>query len=166
MKNLLKLASVFVLLNASSDMIQDLLLGRPIEMSDVVVDNMMKLVGSSRYQGQRFVKEGFTGIASQILPPFKFANALVKDIKEAGDEKGLEVTQSIPLVGKLYYWWFGKGSIRKSDKEKKEQKKAIKERNSFMKAKSKLEEERFTMKESKKKDKDNMRFSIRSNKDI
>ena len=39
-----------------------------------------------------------------------------------GDDKGFEMTQSIPLVGKLYYWWFGKGA-KKLEKKEAEQKK-------------------------------------------
>jgi len=123
MKNLLKLSSLFIAANSTADVIQDLLLGRPIELSDAVIDNIFRMGGASRYTAHKVSKEGATGFAEQILPPFKAANALVQDIKSFGDGKGFELTQSIPIFGKLYYWWFGKGAKRLEDKETKEEKK-------------------------------------------
>jgi hypothetical protein len=84
----------------------------------------------------------------QLLPPAKFINALTKDVvtvsKLAGvtfsekdlttaekwkqtkkyrkDFKGFETPASVPLVGKFYYWRFGKGSKITEEKEKKERK--------------------------------------------
>jgi hypothetical protein len=57
----------------------------------------------------------------------KFPNALIQDIKTFGDDKGLETVQSVPIAGKLYYWWFGKGARRLEEQRGKEQKKAAKE---------------------------------------
>ena len=35
-----------------------------------------------------------------------------------GEDYGLESFQSIPLVGKLYYWWFGRGAQKNENKAK------------------------------------------------
>jgi hypothetical protein len=130
MKNLVKLGVLFTAANTTADVIQDLLLGRPIELSDAVIDNLFRMSGTSRYTTHKVAKEGFTGLAEQILPPFKAANALVEDIKTFGDKQGFELTQSIPIFGKLYYWWFGKGAKRLEKKEVKERKAEEKEHKS------------------------------------
>jgi len=111
MKNLVKLSGALVAANASADVIKDLILGRPLDLDDKVVDNLMRLVGVSKFATWKAREEG-PGTAAVLMaaPPFKAINAIYKDIMTAGDEKGLETAQSIPLVGKLYYWWFGKGA--------------------------------------------------------
>ena len=48
-----------------------------------------------------------------VLPPAPLVDQLWKDIRTAGDNKGLEVVQSIPLVGKFYYWWLGRGTLKR-----------------------------------------------------
>jgi hypothetical protein len=54
-------------------------------------------------------------LARQVLPPFKFIDSVSKDIYNAGDDKGLEVTGSVPLVGKLAYWHIGRGVSKRED---------------------------------------------------
>jgi len=54
-------------------------------------------------------------VAKQILPPFKFVDSVSKDIYNAGDDKGLEITGSIPLIGKLAYWHLGRGTTKRDD---------------------------------------------------
>lgn len=159
MKNLLKLASIFVAFNATSDVIQNLLLGRPIEISDVMVDNLMRVAGASRYTASQASREGFTGIAKQILPPFKLGNALIQDIKSFGDDKGFEMTQSIPLVGKLYYWWFGKGA-KKLEKKEAEQKK--KEGKGILSSLKSMNEEGKSKEEIKKDRKERKLTTLKS----
>lgn len=118
MKNLVKLSGALVAANATADVIKDLILGRPLDLPDKVVDNLMRLAGVSKFATWKAREEG-PGTAAVLMaaPPFKAINAIYKDIMTAGDEKGLESVQSIPLVGKLYYWWFGKGA-GKSEKKK------------------------------------------------
>ena len=121
LRNLIRLTAYFSVMNASADMIQDLLLGRPTELSDLVVENIYRLFGASRYTAYGISRKGLgTTLAEQILPPFKAINAISQDIKTFGDEKGFEITQSIPVVGKLYYWWFGKGAKKLERKQHKE----------------------------------------------
>jgi hypothetical protein len=119
-KNLLKLSAYLVTLNAGADVLKDLLLGRPIDLEDHVVDNIYRLAGASRFTIDKAKMEGLgTAAAKQILPPFKTLDAITKDLRTLGDEKGFEVTQSIPVFGKMYYWWFGKGVEKSAKKEKK-----------------------------------------------
>ena len=119
-RNLVYLAATFAAANASADVIKSLILNRPIDIDDLVVDNLLRLMGISKFVTWKARMEGVgSAMVRQIAPPFKAADAITKDILSAGDEKGLETTSSIPLVGKLYYWWFGKGKTKSERRRKK-----------------------------------------------
>jgi hypothetical protein len=116
MQNLIKLATFFVLANAGADELKDLLLGRKTDLKDRVVDNMLRLGGVSKFITWKARTEGpASAIVRQILPPFKFMDSAGKDIISAGDDKGLEMVGSIPLVGKLAYWHIGRGTHKRDD---------------------------------------------------
>ena len=117
-KNLVSLTGYLIMMNTGADVLKDILLGRPITLEDHVIDNIYRIAGASRFTIDKAKMEGLgTAAAKQILPPFKALDAITKDLMTMGDEKGFEVTQSIPLFGKLYYWWFGKGAEKKVKKE-------------------------------------------------
>jgi hypothetical protein len=122
-KNLLKLTAAFVAANASADVIKAIILNRNIDPGDLAIDNLLRLFGISKFVTWKAREEGVgSAMVRQIAPPFKLADAITKDIVTAGDEKGLETPQSIPVVGKLYYWWFGKGAKKTERQERKETK--------------------------------------------
>jgi len=109
-RNLVVLAACFIAANAGADELKDLLLGRKTSLEDRTVDNLLRLFGISKFVTWKARQEGVgSAMVRQIAPPFKAIDALTKDIATAGNEKGLQITQSIPIVGNLYYWWFGKG---------------------------------------------------------
>ena len=115
-KNLVYLAALLVMANAGADELKDWLLGRESTFEDRVVDNVLKLFGVSKYVTWKARTEGVgTAAAKQMLPPFKFVDSLYKDVATAGDEKGLEIVGSVPVVGKLAYWHIGRGSHNKKD---------------------------------------------------
>ena len=117
-KNLVRLSAYIVALNTGADGIKDFILGRPFDLEDNVIDNIFRLGGASRFTIDKAKMEGVgSAAAKQILPPFKLIDAATKDLRSLGDEKGFEVTQSIPVFGKLYYWWFGKGVEKSAKKE-------------------------------------------------
>jgi hypothetical protein len=114
--NLTRLAMFFVLANATADELKDLLLRRKTDLGDRVVDNVLRLAGSSKFITWKARTEGIgSALARQVLPPFKFIDSVSKDIYNAGDDKGLEVTGSVPLVGKLAYWHIGRGVSKRED---------------------------------------------------
>lgn len=116
LKNLIRLAMFFVLANATADELKDLILGRKTDFSDRVADNILRLAGSSKFITWTARTEGIgSAFAKQILPPFKFIDSLSKDVIKAGDDKGLEVVASIPLIGKLAYWHLGRGTSKRKD---------------------------------------------------
>jgi hypothetical protein len=104
------LAMLLVLANGAADELKDWLLGRKTDLSDRVTDNVLRLFGVSKYMTWKARTEGYgSAIVRQILPPFKFVDSLSKDILSAGDGKGLQTPQSVPVVGKLAYWHLGRG---------------------------------------------------------
>jgi hypothetical protein len=116
MKNLARLAMYFVLCNAGADELKDLLLGRKTELSDRLTDNILRLFGISKFVTWKARTEGVgSALIRQILPPFKLIDSLGKDVITAGDEKGLEMLGSVPVVGKLAYWHLGRGTKKRED---------------------------------------------------
>ncbi len=129
-RRLVALAAALAFANGGADVIKNLFLNRPTYLPDVVVDNVMRLFGLSKYAIYDARNNGIASAAIKtILPPFKAIDSAYKDFgavdfsKEGMDQlqgnfwKGekLELPSSIPFIGKLYYWWFGKG-VEKSAK--------------------------------------------------
>ena len=119
-KNLLYLTGALVAMNATADEIKDLMLNRQTPLKDRVVDNILKLAGFSKFTIYKAREEGVgSAVAKTILPPFKFVDAAYKDVTQANEVSKLETIDSIPIAGKLYYWWFGKGAEKTEKKRKK-----------------------------------------------
>jgi len=118
-KNLIKLTGALVVMNATADEIKDFILNRKTSLTDRVVDNILKLAGFSKFTIYKARQEGIgSAVAKTILPPFKFIDSAYKDIVQANEISQLETIQSIPVGGKLYYWWFGKGATKTKEKTK------------------------------------------------
>ena len=114
--NLIKLSTGLMVMGATSDVIKDLMFNRPIDLSDKVVDNLLKLIGFSKWQIYKAKSDGLVRtFAESILPPIPFIDDVIKDgVKIVGSPKDIELgklktLKGLPLVGKLYYWWFGGG---------------------------------------------------------
>jgi hypothetical protein len=129
-KNLLTMAALFMAANATADEIKDLLLDRDTPPSDRVVDNLWRLVGASKYDVYKAREEGIgTTILKKILFPASILDRATKDFETittdkeyekgpmAGENYKFESTQTIPVGGKLYYWWFGRGDQKQEYKD-------------------------------------------------
>lgn len=117
-QNFIRLTALLMAMNATADVLKDLLLGREIDFNDLAVDNVAKLIGFSRYTISQVRREGLgSAIGQMILPPFKLLDDITKDAVKLYDDfdenfavDKLKTIESIPVIGKLYYWWFGRGS--------------------------------------------------------
>jgi len=131
LRNLIHLAAVFVMGNATADVLKDLLMRRDVSLPDLVVDNIMRLVGFSRYLTWYIRENGpiETGM-KMVLPPVPYVEKPFRDTisiwdwmtddkrkRKELDPKNLETFQIIPVGGKLYYWWLG-GGHEKTEKKK------------------------------------------------
>ena len=127
MKNLMALTTALVALGVGIDSIKDTILGRKIRITDTVADNIFKLFGFSRYMVYKAKDDGIGSAAlRQILPPIGFIDDIYKDVADMTKEdsefelKDSRILSGIPLVGKFYYWWYGKGKTieeKRIDKE-------------------------------------------------
>ncbi len=123
--NLLRLASLLMLANGTADLIKDLILNRPIEPEDYVIDNFLRLFGISKFSLMKFKTESVSaGVSSFVVPPLgKFISSGAKDVdkmlKGEFEPEDAEIIQSIPILGKIYYWWFGGGSEKGKKKKSK-----------------------------------------------
>ena len=111
LQDLVYFSSVFMLMGLTSDEIKDLMFGRSNSFSDNVVDNVYKLAGFNRYTVYQAQRKGIldAGI-DYIMPPTGFINDLGRDVFTLGDDKGFKSSKYVPLVGKGYYYWFGRGA--------------------------------------------------------
>ena len=120
MANMVKLAATFALANASADALKDLIHGRKINVTDYVVDNILRLFGMSRYMAYHIRRfgpvQGFTSaqtppVSTLLAAPIQDTADYIKNNSEGNNFNWneLQTIKVIPVVGKLYYWWFGKG---------------------------------------------------------
>jgi len=89
-----------------------------------MVDNILKLMGFSKYTVYKVKEESLSsGILSIVMPPFNFFNDVIVDIYSTQKNKDpltnplkAQSINNIPVAGKLYYWWFGKGADKSNKK--------------------------------------------------
>ena len=131
--NAIKLMTLLTFANASADEIKDWMLGKDTDFSDHVIENFLTMGGASRYMQMQVNREGLgSALSQQILPPFKFVDAVSRDaFSDVAD--GYRSIESIPIGGKLYYWHYGRGSGLKKTQEEKDFSKAGKPIRKFKK---------------------------------
>ena len=126
-RRLMWLTFSLALFGAGRDMLVDFITGRPFDLKDSVVDTFLRRIFFSRFQYTKALREGIgTAFLEGFVPATKTIDAVTKDIAKVSknDEKGLDVWRSVPIVGELYYWWFGRGR----EKALEEQEKAAREK--------------------------------------
>lgn len=124
-RNLIHLSIALGLLGMTSDALKDLILGRKFTVDDLFTDNLLKLMGISKYQIYKSKTDGIANafFMSFIVPPaFSIINdtrdlpAIAQGKKEAKDAY---LINGIPVVGKVIYWWWGGGRAKELKKRKK-----------------------------------------------
>jgi len=167
--NMTRLLAVLSLANAGADELKDLVLGKETKFEDHVIENLLTLGGASRYLRMQTTKEGIgSGLAGQILPPFKFIDAISKDVMN-DTRDGLRSVDSIPVAGKLYYWHFGRGKDNRLSIEEQDFKKETKNISKFKKDFNDSDDKRLFLQANfdmfkQMKFYDNMTKAIRGNK--
>jgi hypothetical protein len=115
MQNAARFAMLFGGGTAAVNATKDLILGRPVEISDELMDVAMQMIGISRYAIYKAKSDGFFGgLAAVFAPPAPILNEAVKvlaadDKEEALKKQSKELVRYIPVVGKDIYWRFGAG---------------------------------------------------------
>lgn len=118
--NLTSLAIALMLMGLPTDALKDFLLGRKTPIEDMVMNNILRLFGISKYQIYKGKQDGYARTAAMtLLPPFfSITDDLVLDAKKIATGKikpeDAQALSHVPLVGKFYYWWWGGGEAKKS----------------------------------------------------
>ena len=100
---------------AAVNMTKDVMLGRPVEIKDELMDVGMQMLGVSRYAIYKGSSDGLTGFGAALFaPPMPIVNEAFKVITAEDKEKALEkqskeLLRYIPVAGKDIYWRFGPG---------------------------------------------------------
>jgi len=117
--NLIKLAVSLMLMGMGSDALKDLMLGRPLELDDLITDNLLKLLTLSKYQIYKAKDEGIANAFWKTLfvpPVAQPLDDVGKDIAKIGfgskPVKDSETLGRVPFIGKFYYWWWGGGHAK------------------------------------------------------
>lgn len=124
-QNLFKLAATMIVLGASKDKLIDLLYGRDVDLTETVINNLLGLVGISKFQIYQAREKGLTSTVKDIIfpPLYGVVDDVIGDIwnvaKGKREIKDMETLKGIPLVGRFYYWWFGRGAEKSKGKKKK-----------------------------------------------
>jgi diguanylate cyclase (GGDEF)-like protein len=128
--NLMYLSSLFIIANAGADELKDWLFGRKPAFADKVWDNILRLVGLSRFIAWETRRAGpVAAFWKLITPPMDIIEAPLRDTWKMFTEKGkdfkvkvknMETWKIIPFFGKHYYWWFGVGRERELKRQEKQ----------------------------------------------
>ena len=132
-KNLLTLAGSLFILGATIDEVKDLIMMRkssnilnlindqPTDLGWRLIDNLLKLSWLSKYSIYQANNAGiWSAIQSVISMPTSTIDQIYRDmimiftnknLDEWEKLKALETIQSVPLIGKLYYRWFGQPTM-------------------------------------------------------
>jgi uncharacterized ParB-like nuclease family protein len=114
--DLTRLTVYLMLFNAGADLLKDLLFGRPIDVTDTLVNNIFIGGSINRYQAMSVKREGlFKTLQKQLMFPVMMDEVIV-DVLSDKDVANWNTWKNIPLVGRPYYWWFGGGHL-KTEKE-------------------------------------------------
>lgn len=124
-QNLYKLAFLMMLGGATKDLIIDLMYRRVVDISDMMVNNLLGMVGISKYNIYQVREEGLGHtLAIFATPPlFQVFEDLSGDVNKYIDGKrelkDFEVFKGLPMIGRFYYWWIGGGHTKTEKRKKK-----------------------------------------------
>mgnify|MGYP001339962890 FL=1 len=104
-KDLVQIAALFAAANAGTDVIKDVIYGRPIKRDELIEDNLWKLIGVNRYTVYNVRRKGLgKAFIDFVAPPtavFDRASDDISAIVGDGEYKGA-MLQGTPLD--LIYW--------------------------------------------------------------
>jgi hypothetical protein len=144
--NFLQLSAALLMANVGADWLKGYILGKPIRLTDEVVNNLLKMVFLSKYTfSKRQLKPGnsqvIRGLAGNFVPLFALADDLLSDAYTVGKwytvgldrneslRYDLKLTSRIPFVGRLIFHRGGmQGRERVLNREKKYYKELNKKR--------------------------------------
>ena len=109
---------------ATKDLLIDLMYNRVIDISDTVVNNLLGMIGISKYNIYQVREEGFGHTISIFVTPplLQVADDLAGDVNKylqgKRELKDFEVFKGLPIIGRFYYWLAGGGKTKMEKKKK------------------------------------------------
>ena len=114
-QNLFRLAILMVMCGVTKDWLINMLYGRNIDLPEMAVNNLLGLAGISKFHLYQARDKGIEDVIKDFLfPPIlapwhDFGNDISKFVRGKTNIKDFEVAKGIPLFGRFYYWWVGRG---------------------------------------------------------
>ena len=146
-RRLIYLASVLMLTGISADKIKNYIYGREQELDEMIGDNLLRLFGFHKYLIWHFRRHKNIAwtIVKALIPPVGVFNPIyesfIRDLdkyqrtKKKGEEfkipEDTESVKNIPIIGRLYYNYFGNGEKFHAKRKEKEQKKKTKKKKRY-----------------------------------
>ena len=122
LRNLYRLVLLMMIGGASKDLLIDLMYQRVIDLNDMLVNNLLGIIGISKYNIYQVREEGLGhSLAIFAMPPlFQVAEDLSGDVNKYLDGKrelkDFEVFKGLPIIGRFYYWLIGGGKTKTEKK--------------------------------------------------
>ena len=123
-QNLFKLMILLTAGNATGDVLKNLIMGRHIDVSDVVVSNLLWNIGLSKYTFYQGKRMGYATALwnSFVLPPMLSSfDSMYREVGQLSKgKKELKDTYAVTYFpfGRAYYWWFGGGRTQEREDAK------------------------------------------------
>ncbi len=148
-KNLVKLSFALLIAGVAVDELRNFLTGKDKSLTDVAIDNLLQMALVNRYNYETLKREGpgsalwkqaqpaILGIADSVYKDSNIVRGTDKQ-KQNLKETGFRSTRYIPVFGKLYYEYFGRGKALEEEKKAKKLKDKDKKTSRFDKKPSRF----------------------------
>ena len=117
LKNITMLAFALMLMGIPTDMLKAFILNKEYTLDDAVVDNIFKVMGSSRYMATKGAREGYATaiVENALIPaPVTIVDKAIQDIGDviSGDKdiQDVKSLRHVPVIGNIYFHWWGGGA--------------------------------------------------------
>jgi hypothetical protein len=114
---MVELVGILCIFGVGKDLLKAWFYGKPFDLEDSVIDNLLGWVMLSRFNVRKIFTEGpQKAIGESLAPPTKTPDAIMNDVRKGRIER---TVRSMPYVGEAYYWWFGAGHQKLEEQERK-----------------------------------------------
>jgi hypothetical protein len=112
LKNLVHFGSLAMAANASADVIKSFMFNDEIDPDDLVWDNMLTMFGMNKYAVDNVGRKGVGSTLLDIVKPAQvgIVDNIGRDLSNMTSLDEARSAKYIPIVGKLYDKWYGRGS--------------------------------------------------------
>lgn len=112
--NFVKMTAYMMAAGMTVDQVKNWWNGRDEEMSDIAINNLLKIFMLSQYDGTTIKQDGIgSALLSKFLPPTRVFNDISKDVYSLIDDKDgvkFDSVRNLPVVGGEIYNRFGTGA--------------------------------------------------------